>query len=450
MNPPGHPMASTTVRALAAGVIFFAVWLPQRLPSAGAAEDAMLRAGVAMTDITPDEPVTLAGYGSRKDVSRGVHDPLSARAIAFERDGKRLVLVSTDLIGFYGGTCEVMREAILEAAGLEPSELFLTAIHTHAGPSPALEGDGRHPNNVAYTKALKGKLVDLVKEALAKPAPARIAAGSGSSPVGVNRREIVRDDSGGTRIVLGRNPDVLTDREVQVLEVMPAAAEASAVPRAVLFAYATHSTSLGPRNYLVSGDIHGIAEQFLEKHIGGGLVAAAFAGASGDIDPWCRVLPEFKTERGWIPEPILLGTLLGEEVAVVLERAREVENDGPIRTDIRALELPGKVPAEVHPGVQTDRSAEPARISLTVTVARVGGIAFVGLGAEVFNEIGKEIKTASPYSPTLVMTHCNGEAGYLPTEAAYPEGGYEVRSSRFAPSAAATVVAEITRMLKRL
>ncbi len=62
-----------------------------------------LKAGAARIDITPDKPVNMSGYAGRKGLSTGVHDPLSARAVAFEADGKRLVLVSTDIIGFYEG-----------------------------------------------------------------------------------------------------------------------------------------------------------------------------------------------------------------------------------------------------------------------------------------------------------------------------------------------------------
>lgn len=40
--------------------------------------------GVAKRDITPEKPVTLAGYSSRKDLSKGAHDPLSARVTAWE------------------------------------------------------------------------------------------------------------------------------------------------------------------------------------------------------------------------------------------------------------------------------------------------------------------------------------------------------------------------------
>jgi hypothetical protein len=48
------------------------------------------------------------------------------------------------------------------------------------------------------------------------------------------------------------------------------------------------------------------------------------------------------------------------------------------------------------------------------------------------------------------MTHCNGAAGYLPTKPSYDEGGYEVQSSSFAPTAAEQVIEEAVRMLKDL
>jgi hypothetical protein len=350
------------------------------------------------------------------------------------------VLVSSDIIGYSGGTAASVRKAILEACGLQPSELFLTAIHTHSAPIVTLGGPQAHPNNVEYTKTLEGQLVAAVRDALAHTSPVRIAAGSGSSPVGVNRREVVQDAAGKSKVQLGRNPSLLTDREVQVLRV--SRTDTGGV-MAVVFAYATHSTAMGPRNYLVSGDVHGLAEQFLEKHLEGGVIAPAFAGASGNIDPWFRVLPKFDTANGWIPEPVLMGTMLGEEVVHVLDGIKKPSAGGPIKTAFKTLVLPGKPRAKAD--AASGKTAE-----FNLTVGRVGDVAVVGLGGEVFNEIGKAIKAASPFPHTLVVTHCNGSAGYLPTKEAYPEGGYEVESSRFAPAAAEEVVKEALRLLREL
>jgi hypothetical protein len=411
------------------------------LPLAAAEPEGPLRAGVAKTDITPVRPVRLAGYESRKDLSQGVHDPLSARAVAFEQGGRRLVLVSTDIIGFYDGTAEPIRKAILETCDLQPSELFLAAIHTHSAPGLTVNSERGHSNNVEYTSVLCTRLSDLVRGALARLAPVRIGFGSGASPVGANRREIEFDAAGNPKVRLGRNPSVLTDREVQVVKLVPADTEA---PLALLFDYATHSTSMGPQNYLVSGDVHGLAEQFVEQYLGRGVIAPAFAGASGDIDPWYRVRPEFKTTNGWIPEPVLLGTMLGEEVVTVADAVHQYQASGAINTRFATLELPAKPKGQT---VSTN-GLPPALLNLSV--GRVGDIAFVGLGGEVFSEVGRAIKAASPFAHTVVLTHCNGAAGYLPVQRAYLEGGYEVQSSPFASTAADLVVKEALRLLHQL
>jgi neutral ceramidase len=414
------------------------LWFAARASLPAATDE--LRAGTARVDITPTQPVRLAGYESRKELSQGVHDPLSARVVAFENGDQHLVFVSTDNLGFYAGTAESMRTAILEACGLKASELFLCAIHTHSAPSLNFDETKAHPNNVEYTRFLRDKLIDAVRAATGHMSAVRIGTGSGSSPVGVNRREIVQDQTGATRTVLGRNASVLTDRDVQVLKVVDAN---DSRLTSLLFAYSTHSTSLGPKNLLISGDVHGLAEQFLEHYLGPDKVAASFAGASGNIDPWVRVLPEFRTNNGWVPESMLMGTMLGEEVARVLERVDTSTTNRSIRTAISTIQLPGKT----RDGNST---TEKVTAPFIVTAARIGDIAFVGWGGEVFNEIGSAVKTTSPFKRTFIFTHCNGTAGYLPTAASYPEGGYEVQSSAFGPAAADILVAETTRLLREL
>jgi neutral ceramidase len=402
---------------------------------------SVLQAGTAKIDITPTKPVRMSGYGARKGLSTGVHDPLSARVVVFESNGKRLVLVSSDLIGFYDGTAEYLRKVILKEFRLEPSELFLSAIHTHSAPTLTIDKEKGHPNNLEYTEHLKVKLIELIRKALNNTGPVRIGAGIGYSPVGANRRELRFDSSQNSSIRLGRNPYGPTDKEVLVVKVT----KPDGQQIAALFDYATHATCLGGKNYVISGDVLGLAEQFVEKILGKDVIAAAFAGASGNIDPWFRVLPEFNNEPGWIPEPVLLGTLLGEEVVHTFRDIEKVSDGGDeIATAFVILKLPGKERNETT--IKKGLPPTPFNIS----AARVGDIAFVGLGGEVLTEIGLAIKAGSPYKHTFVITHCNGAAGYLPPEHLYIEGGYEINSSPFAPQAAGMVVKQTVKMLHQL
>lgn len=422
------------VVCLSSGAVLLAV------ASARAGSESGLKAGVARTDITPDKPVTLSGYASRKGLSTGVHDPLSARALAFEAGGKRLVLVSVDIIGFYGGTDVYLRSALLKEFDLQPSELFLCAIHTHAAPSPTIDLGRDNASNVEYMEALRGKLIDVVRRALDGMQPVSLGLGVGYCPVGANRRELRINDKGESSIALGRNPYGPTDKEVLVMKV----AKPDGSPVAVAFDYATHGTSLGPDNYTISGDVPGLAEQFVEKILGSDVIVPAFIGASGNIDPWFRILPGFNTEPGWVPEPVLLGTFLGEEVVHVY---RDIKQTGPadkIATNYASLQLPAKL------GDDVPADKDPGTMPFVVTVARLGDVAFVGLGGEVLTEIGMAIKAGSPCERTFVITHCNGAAGYLAPKDLHVQDGYEVKSSHFGPKAADTVIRESIRMLHDL
>ncbi|MHC4403019.1 MAG: neutral/alkaline non-lysosomal ceramidase N-terminal domain-containing protein [Planctomycetota bacterium] len=418
-------------KTLLAAVVLVLHCFPDNSRAWSAEGGDSLRAGIVKVDITPDNPVRMSGYSGRKELSAGVHDRLYARVVALESGGRRLVLVSTDLIGFYD-TYEPIRDAVCDRFGLKPCEVFLSSTHTHSGPTPTLGEDG-HPNNLEYTQGLKAKLLEAIGQAVEKIGPVEMGAGRGYSPVGANRRETQPDGS----VRLGRNPYGPTDKEVVVMKL----AKPDGTPIAALFDYATHATSLGPRNLEISSDVLGIAAQFVEKILGPDVTAPVFAGASGDIDPWYRVLPSFDTENGWIPEPELLGILLGEEVVHVFRDVETSSSNAEIRTDFVTLELPAKKKED------RDKDDPSPTKQLNVTAARVGDVGFVGVGCELLTEVGMAIKAGSPYEHTFVITHCNGKAGYLPPKKLYKEGGYEVNSTGFAPQAADILVKRALQML---
>ncbi len=414
-------------------VLFFLILCPLLFA------EPLLLGGFSKIDITPNQPVTLAGYANRTELSTGVHDSLSARVLVFQSGNEKLVLVSTDVIGFYSGTAAIFRQAILKEFNLEPHQLFLSAIHTHAAPAIILNEERGHANNIEYTKNLQQKLMTAIRKAMSDMQPIKLGTGTGSSPVGINRREVMYDEAGNPRTWLGRNPNGVQDKQVSVVKITTA----NETLKAVLWEYAAHSTSLGWENFKISGDVHGLAEQVVERYLGNGVIAPAFVGASGDIDPWYRVLPGFETKNGWIPEPVLLGTLLGQEVVHVLRHIDSTQTAAPIKSRFQTLYLPGKPSND-------DPSTVAQKVPLNVSVARLGDVAFVGLGGEILSEIGMAIKTASPFDNTIIITHCNGTAGYLPPQHRYVEGGYEVNTSPFASTAADRLVTHVVRQLHQL
>ena len=93
------------------------------------------KAGVARARITPDESMWLAGYGSRTNASQGkIHD-LWIKALALEdANGRRAVVLASDLLGFPRNMSDPICAALRDLHGLERERVMLSASHTHSAP----------------------------------------------------------------------------------------------------------------------------------------------------------------------------------------------------------------------------------------------------------------------------------------------------------------------------
>jgi hypothetical protein len=82
---------------------------------------------------------------------------------------------------------------------------------------------------------------------------------------------------------------------------------------------------------------------------------------------------------------------------------------------------------------------------------RIGDVAFVAMAAEPFGEIGSQVKARSPFQHTLFGGYTNGYLGYVPTDDAFPLGGYEVElATPFRPGAAGAIVEAAVNLLNQL
>ncbi len=398
-------------------------------PSAGATDlhQVALKAGVSRIDITPEVLVALDGYQDPENrISEGIHDRLYARIFAFQGGPRKIVLVSCDITSFM--FAQYFQDILQNKFSLRPDELFLCATHTHSAPHLSLNRTYPHPNNFAYTAILRARLVEGVAVALKALAPARIALGRGRSSVGVNRRKTMPDGE----IHMAPNPEGPSDPEVLALAIT----NRDGRPVGALFNYACHSRSLRGSNRLITGDVFGLSQQYVERAFRGNFVAGAFAGASGDIDPEYVVDgfgggPENSQEQ-----PVRLGNLLGETVLRAIGQATALNESRGIRSASERVMLPGKTAGNARP--------------VQVIAARLGDVAFLGLDCEALVEVGLAIKASSPFRNTFILTVCNGWSGYLPPGQRYVEGGYEVNRSGFGPGAADELVQRCVRLLESL
>src|SRR5690606_20971465 len=98
--------------------------------------EGMMEVGLARIDITPENPIRLAGYGARpKTASEGIIHRLEAKAIAFgTNEHGPSILMTVDLVGIPGHITTELGKQLSDKVGINPAQLAICSSHTHGGP----------------------------------------------------------------------------------------------------------------------------------------------------------------------------------------------------------------------------------------------------------------------------------------------------------------------------
>jgi neutral ceramidase len=273
------------VLLLATVSMIMATW-----PAMGATE-TLWRAGVARVNITPTQPIWLAGYGGRERPAEGKAMDLWLKALALEdARGHRAIIFTSDLLGvpqnIYSNVCAALKRDL----HLAPADILLSASHTHCG--PVLRGalydiypldDVQRDLIEQYSSELESNILAVAASAIAKLAPARLYAGQGAAGFAVNRRNNTEKDVP-TLMAHGKLAGPI-DHSVPVLAVTRTNGELAAV----LFGYACHNTVMAFNQWC--GDFAGFAQLALERSHSN-VMAMFFNGCGADQNP----LPRRKLE----------------------------------------------------------------------------------------------------------------------------------------------------------
>ncbi len=395
-------------------------------------EKSTFSAGVAKINITPSTPVIMAGYSGRPDPFKGVHDSLFAVATVFDDGAAKAVIIAADVIGFSHDSWDKITKKIEKETGIPQKFILLSPNHTHGGPATGRYGEDPDNDLAAYNRELNNKLVTVTKEALGRLQPALIGSGKGICKMSINRRALNSSTKG---LRIGKNPYGPVDHEVGVVRIDNQEGKVFSL----FVNWPTHATVMGRENYMITADWPGATRRHIEREFNGPVIASVTAGASGDINPLYRERPTFSD--GELEET---GIILGREVVRV---ANEINTYPAVSINAlqRVITLPGKMPGGSW--LPRDSFDPGPDIDVRLSLLRVGNIIFAGISGEVFSEIGMKIKELSPYKSTHIITHCNGASGYLITDSAYPEGGYEVFATRVMAGAEQGIINNFIEMI---
>ncbi len=406
------------------------------LASTGIAADAPeWKAGVATVDITPEKSMWMAGYASRKKPSEGTAQNLFAKALAIEdAKGTRAVIVTLDLISVPRFLRDAVEVAVREKYKLAPESLLINCSHTHCGPELRVaesprpgETPERMKTATAYARKLEGQLIDLIGESLKDLAPAKLNYYYARCGFAMNRRLSLPNGWANRP-----NPEGPVDHDVPVLKVEGADGK----PRAILFGYACHNTTLS--FYQFCGDYAGFAQDYIQR-TNSGAVAMFMAGCGGDQNPYPRGTLDLARQHG---------ESLGGAVNAALQTSpRPVR--GPLRTAIDQVVIDYSTPPnreELQKRIDTAKDAYdrnyaerllkyldkngklPASYSAPVQVLRFGDdLTLIALPGETVVEYSLRLKKelAKAGLAVWVAGYSNDVFTYLPSLRVLKEGGYE-------------------------
>lgn len=430
------------------------------LPTPSEAEQTV---GLAVVDITPEEPIRLTGYGNRREPATEVAQRLHAKALAIGADGDPgpLVFVTVDNCIIPGRFIDEAADRLKAKVGLPRERFVVCASHTHNGPTltdaaPFLFGEPIPAEHQAaidrYTKRLVDEMVEVSLAALADRKPARLDWGQGEVGIAANRR-IVKD---GKYVGMAPNPNGLTDRKMPVLRVT----SPDGALRAVMLNVACHCTTLTGASNAISGDWSGYAQMEIER-AHPGAVALISIGCGADANPEPRGTEENVRTNGEAVARALEEVLKGSFVAL----------DGPITGRVARFTLPfATLPTReqlAESAKQTGAVGLHARtwlsrldageamptvlpyIAQTVTIG--DDLAMVFLAGEVVSEYALRLRAEGDGSRIWVSGYSNDVPCYIASKLILAEGGYEADMSmiyygqptRFAPEVEDTLIQQV-------
>lgn len=338
------------------------------------------------------------------------------------------------------------RSLIHTLTGIAPENILLAATHNHSAIMLGMFGT---PDAALAQKAEAVKRIIMdgtaaaVKQALGSMRPARYGFGTTDSFINANRDKLFEDGFW----MQERNMEGFSDKTLAAVKFV----DDDGNLIAALLNHGTHATSVFVTRdkdgiVKVSGNFTGVACDYAEQRFGNGAVVAWTAGAAGNQNPLLnggrRYEPDGYAAMGDLPDGaayVLMehtGQVHGVDAIRALNGISRLSDHMPIQFLYRSTLLPAQKPPvgadmgynrllvdnilsrrgvqgrpEKKLVVMEDDPDHP--VELKMQLALLGDIAVVGVPAEIYAEIGRDMKEASPYRKTIVMTHNDRSIGYI-------------------------------------
>ncbi len=375
------------------------------LKETGLAVNGQLLAGFSKVSITPALGVSadniekgefvqlpLAGFGARKGApATSIHDSIFVKAAALKVENKLIILAGADLLIMPPNITDSVM-TVLSEKGITRDQIYFSATHTHSSLGawgPGFTGEEfAGPENKNVQKWLVRQISKAVLLAIDNLKPAAISTGDFNA-ANYTRNRLIGE--------LGTKNDDFSYIVIQQNE----------GKKAVIGSFSAHSTTMGSKNFEISGDYPGYWQRKMENS---GIDYAIFmAGAMGS--------QTHSGEGEGFEKPRFIGEALADSTIIHIQN-HELNDTVLLAAATIKLNLP-----EYHFRITTTRNLSsgltkklmPMPENPVIQGVRIGNMVWVTAPADFSGEFALQLKnTLAVKGFDANVTSFNGSyVGYI-------------------------------------
>ena len=417
-------------------------------------ENIALLAGYGRKDITPNQPVHIAGGNWRGRVSEGVLDPLYATCIALKMGEATFLLYTLDLKVTTKNITNPARAYISKVTGVPEENVLLSATHTHSSVATRYTWDGVEEYKNFFYEAC----AEAAKEAIGDLQASDLFVGSTQTEGLTFVRHYLMNDGTVSGSAFGDTSSGYkrhmrpSDGELQLVSL-----RRDGKKDILLLSFPCHGTFQGNAKVL-SADWVGPARAHIEAN--SDTLVAIFQGASGDQTPGSRI-PDLA-----IKDYNLHGQKLGDYAMAALSGLKKITPTqlqqkrrniifpvnkknmdklpiakevmeliakyGPTSQEVKEKMAGSGLASRYEANWLITRSREGDETDLEPAILHLGSMAFVLAPYEMFSEQGKYIKEHCPLEQAFIVTCFDGSFNYIASKECFDYDCYESQCCFFA------------------
>lgn len=431
----------------------------------------VFQAGFGRVDMTPKFSLGLSGYDNAETRrSTGVKDPIYMTCIALTDGVETVLMITADVLGLNDALIDRIRTPVYLGTGVPMENIFVGATHTHSAPDFSInDAEQMQFMQLFYDAANKSALA-----AMADLAPAKLQATTAQLPDMTFVRHYLMNDGtyygsnfGSTRSGFQAHAG---EKDDQMVLLKLDREEKQDILLMNWQAHPARASQIG-YNY-ISADFIGVVRSALEEQTG--MHFAYFTGASGNQNQ-DSLIQEERHGMSWVQ----YGQRLAQYATTALNSLTEIED-----TQIKAVSMKQEVridhswdhmiseAMEIHNMWKSDgwdaaakkckeydfssvyqsrairqRASKPATERMLVGAFRVGPIGFTAGTYEMFSDHSLYVREHSPCEITFIIT---GNAGYIPSAAAYDYRSYEADTGMYARGVGEQLAEKYVELLESL